>query len=118
MELAGAALRVQQTLETRAHAFAMISACHLHSWVVRAKKFMALYARKPSDMFGAPDRLVPAEVFQLCFSTNIVVDRDMLHHVLIERPKVLKAEREKAQVPPPPTPSGLPPLPCRSEGKR
>ena len=54
MELAGAALRVQQTLETRAHAFAMVSACHLHSWVVYTKKFMALYARKPSEMFRAP----------------------------------------------------------------
>ena len=93
-----------------------------------------LYARKPSDMFRAPtvqeaeaaDRLVLEEVFQLCFSghtlddalTNVVVDRDMLRHVLVERPKVLKAEREKAQVPPPPSPPGLPPLPRKTEGKR
>ena len=66
------------------------------------------------------------EVFQLCFSghtlddalTNIVVDRDMLRHVLVERPKILKAEREKAQVPAPPMLSGLPPLPRKTEGKR
>ena len=129
MELAGAALRVQQTLESRAHAFATVPA-----WVVCTKKFMVLYACKPSDMFRAPtaqeaeaaDRLVLEEVFQLCFSghalddalTNIVVDMDMLRHVPVERPKILKAEREKAQVRPPPTPSGLSPLPRKTESKR
>eukprot|EP00439_Symbiodinium_sp_Y106_P054492 s1170_g7.t1 len=52
--------------------------------------------------------------------TNIVVDKDMLRHVFvdIERPKILKAERVKTQVLPPPTPSGLPPLPRKIEGKR
>ena len=52
MELAGAALRVQQTLETRAHAFAMVSACHLHSWVVYTKKFMAYMLANPLTCFG------------------------------------------------------------------
>ena len=132
LELAGAALRVQQILETRAHAFAMVSACHLHSWIVYMKKFMALYARKPSEQFRAPtvqeaeaaDRVVLDEVFQLCFSghplddaiTHVVVDRDMLRHVLIERPKVPKLEKEKPLATP--TPSGLPPLPRKTDSKR
>ena len=71
LEIAGAALR--HLLETRSHAFAMVGACHLHSWVVYVKKFLSLYARKPSDMFRAPtvqeaemaDRAVLDEVFQL-----------------------------------------------------
>ena len=49
------------------------------------------------------DRAVLDEVFQLCFSghslddalAHVVVDRDMLRHVLVERPKVVKAEKEK-----------------------
>ena len=38
LELASAALRVQQILETRAHAFGMVGACQLHSWRVYTKK--------------------------------------------------------------------------------
>ena len=75
LQIAGAALRAQHLLETRSHAFAMVGACHLHSWVVYVKKFLSLCARKPSDMFRAPtvyeaemaDRAVLDEVFQLIF---------------------------------------------------
>ena len=115
LEIAGAALRVQHLLETRSHAFAMVGACHLHSWVVYVKKFLSLYARKPSDMFRAPtvqeaamaDRAVLDEVFQLCFSghslddalSHVVVDRDMLRHVLVERPKAVSVKAEKDRFP-------------------
>ena len=134
LEIAGAALRVQHLLETRSHAFAMVGACHLHSWVVYVKKFLSLYARKPSDMFRAPtvqeaemaDRAVLDEVLQLCFSghslddalSHVVVDRDMLRHVLVERPKAVsvKAEKEKPIAPLPS--AGLPPLPRKSDSKR
>ena len=98
MELAGAALRVQQTLETRAHAFAMVSACHLHSWVVSRRSLWPYMLENLLRCFGHPQYKKPKLQIVLslkkCFScAYIVVDRDMLRHVLIERPKVLKAER-------------------------
>ena len=133
LDIAGAALRVQHLLETRAHAFAMIGACHLHSWTVYIKKFLRFYARRPAENFRSPsvseaemaDRAVLEEVFQLCFSgyslddalSHVVVDRDMLRHVLVERPKLAKADKEKVATPPPP-PTTLPPLPHRPGTQR
>ena len=78
----GAALRAQHILETQAHAFAMVDACHLHSWAVYVKKFMHFYARKPAEHFRptsvleaeAADRVVLEEVLQLCFSGHTLSD--------------------------------------------
>ncbi|CAE7731791.1 unnamed protein product, partial [Symbiodinium pilosum] len=133
LDIAGAALRVQHLLETRAHAFAMIGACHLHSWTVYIKKFLHFYARRPAENFRSPsvseaemaDRAVLEKVFQLCFSgyslddalSHVVVDRDMLRHVLVERPRLAKADKEKVATPPPP-PTTLPPLPRRPGTQR
>ena len=71
------------------------------------------------------DRAVLEEVFQLCFSgyslddalSHVVVDRDMLRHVLVERPRLAKADKEKVATPPPP-PTTLPPLPRRPGTQR
>ena len=65
---------------------------------------MHFYARKPAEHFRplsvleaeAADRVVLEEVFQLCFSghtlsdalSHVIVDRDMLRHVLVEKPKI------------------------------
>ena len=100
----------------------MVDACHLHSWTVYVKKFMPFYAKKPAENFRPPSvleaeaagRAVLEEVFQLCFFghtlsdalSHVIVDRDMLRHVLVERPKISKVDKPDK----PPSPSGLPPL--------
>eukprot|EP00439_Symbiodinium_sp_Y106_P083180 s572_g23.t1 len=123
LPLAGECNVAGEALELReAHAFAMVDACHLHSWTVYVMKFMHFYARKPAEHFHPPavleaevvDRVVLEEVFQLCFSghtlrdalSHVIVDRDMLRHVLVERPKIGKVDKPDK----PPSFSALPPL--------
>ena len=106
LELGASAMRVQQLLETRAFAHAMVGAGHLHSWVVYTKKFLQFYCKKSSEFFRPPnvleaeasDRAAMEEVFQLCFAGhslddalhNVAVDRDLLRHLLVEKPRVPK----------------------------
>lgn len=106
LELGASAMRVQQLLETRAFAHAMVGAGHLHSWVVYTKKLLQFYCKKSSEYFRPPnvleaeasDRAAMEEVFQLCFAGhslddalhNVAVDRDLLRHLLVEKPRVPK----------------------------
>ena len=106
LELGASAMRVQQLLETRAFAHAMVGAGHLHSWVVYTKKFLQFYCKKSSEYFRPPnvleaeasDRAAMEEVFQLCFAGhslddalhNVAVDRDLVRHLLVEKPRVPK----------------------------
>ena len=107
MDLGASALRVQNLLDTRAHAYVMCGSGHLHSWSVYTKRFLHFYTKKPAEHFRPPsiqeaeaaDRAIMNEVFQLAFAGNklddalhhVVVERDMPRLLLIERPKVPKA---------------------------
>lgn len=111
-DIGGSALRVQQLLETRAHAYVMAGAGHLHSWYVYAKKFVAYYTKRPSEHFRGPsaleaeeaDRAALEEVFNLCSSGHslddalhhVTVERDLLRHLLMERPRLSRAAVLKA----------------------
>ena len=123
LELGASAIRVQNLLETRAHAYAMCKAGHLGHWNVYIKKFLAYYSKRTSDGFRNPtvqeaeaaDRVAMEEVFGLCFQghsldnalNHVCVDRDLLRNLLVEKPKLPKSERpplKRPQLPPPPPP--------------
>ena len=103
MDLGASALRVQNLLDTRAHAYVMCGSGHLHPWSVYTKRFIHFYTKKPGEHFRPPsiqeaeaaDRAVMNEVLQLVFAGNnlddalhhVAVERDMLRLLLIERPK-------------------------------
>ena len=61
---------------TRAHAYVMVGAGHLHSWTVYAKVFISYYSKRPTDQFRGPnvveaeeaDKVAMEEIFSLCFS--------------------------------------------------
>ncbi|CAE7484089.1 unnamed protein product, partial [Symbiodinium microadriaticum] len=104
LDLGPSAMRVQHLLETRSHAYVMCGAGHLGHWNVYVKKFMGYYCKRPSDGFRPPsvqeaeaaDRVAMEEAFGLCFGghdlndalNHVSMDRDLLRHLLVEKPKV------------------------------
>ena len=98
MDLGASAPRVQNLLDTRANAFVMCKSGHLRSGAVYTKRFLLFHTKRPAEHFRPADRAIMREVFQLVFAGrsvddalhHVVVERDMLRLLLIERPKVPK----------------------------
>ena len=107
LDLSPSPFKVQGLLYVRAHAFAMCGACHLGSWSLYISKFLEFYTADVGEHFRPPtvqeaeeaDKAAMQEVFTLCFAgsslddalSNIAVDRDLLRHFLVPRPKLPKA---------------------------
>ena len=111
LELSSAPYQVLALLQVRSHAYAMLEACHLGSWALYNSRFMEYYTRDCGDHFRfltvseaeEADQLALREVFGLCYAgsslddalSTVAVDRDMLRHLLMPRPKVAKQPRDK-----------------------
>ena len=107
LDLSPSPFKVQGLLYVRVHAFAMCGACHLGSWSLYISKFLEFYTADVGEHFRPPtvqeaeeaDKAAMQEVFTLCFAgsslddalSNIAVDRDLLRHFLVPRPKLPKA---------------------------
>lgn len=110
-ELSSAPYQVQAVLQVRAHAYAMVKACHLGSWALYNTRFMEYYTREGGEHYRfltaaeaeEADQLAMREVFGLCYSgaslddalNTVAVDRDMLRHLLMPRLKILKPLSDK-----------------------
>ena len=110
-EISGAPFQVQALLQVRAHAYSMVNASHLGSWALYNTHFMEYYTQECGDHYRfltaaeaeEADQLALREVFGLCYSgaslddalSTVAVDRDMLRHVLMLRPKVPRVAAEK-----------------------
>ena len=97
------AYRIQCLLETRGNAYIMCKAAHLGSWTTYTKKFMVYYTRKHPDFMRGPtgaeaeeaDQACLQAIFDLAFNGasldeaihQTIVERDMLRHLLLPRPK-------------------------------
>ncbi|CAJ1458009.1 unnamed protein product, partial [Effrenium voratum] len=110
-ELSSAPFNVQALLQVRAHTYAMVGACHLGSWALYNTRFMEYYARDCGEHYRfltaveaeEADQLALREVFGLCYAgsslddalSTVAVDRDMLRHLLMPRPKLPKLSGDK-----------------------
>ena len=110
-EISGAPFQVQALLQVRAHAYSMVNASHLGSWALYNTRFMEYYTQECGDHYRfltaaeaeEADQLALREVFGLCYSgaslddalSTVAVDRDMLRHLLMLRPKVPRVAAEK-----------------------
>lgn len=110
-EVSGAPFHVQTLLQVRAHAYAMVNACHLGSWALYNTRFMEYYTRECGEHFRfltaaeaeEADQLAMREVFGLCYGgaslndalSTVAIDRDMLRHLLMPRPKASKPATDK-----------------------
>ena len=85
------AMRVQQLLETRAFACVMVGAGHLDSRVVYTKKLLYFYSKKSSEIFRPPSVMEAESADQIDLPcSSVVMDRDLLRHVLVEKPRLPK----------------------------
>ena len=105
-ELSPSPFRLQTLLTVRGHAYAMCGVGHLWSWSLCVSRFMEFYAATVGEHFRPPnlaeaeeaDQQARRENLSLCFSgaslddaiSSVVVDRDMLRHLLVPRPKLPK----------------------------
>ena len=106
LELSPSPYKIQCLLQVRANAFAMCGACHLGSWSIYIAKFLEFYSAETGDHFRPPsvqeaeeaDKAALQEAFALCFAGNslddalstVAVDRDLLRHLLVAKPKLPK----------------------------
>eukprot|EP00435_Cladocopium_sp_Y103_P043837 s2142_g12.t1 len=110
-EVSSAPYQVQAILQVRAHAYAMVKACHLGSWALYNTRFMEYYTRDGGEHYRfltaaeaeEADQLALREVFGLCYAgaslddalSTVAVDRDMLRHLLMPRLKIMKVPSDK-----------------------
>ena len=104
--------RLLRMLQVRGYAYSMVGACHLGTWNIYIDKFLEFYAAEVSEHFRAPslgeaeaaDKVAMTEIFNLCFGgatlddvvSSVVLDCDILRHLLMPRPKVAKADKPPA----------------------
>ena len=110
-DLPASPYKLQLILQTRAHVYAMVNACHLGNFNLYTAKFLDFYTSAPGEGFRPPsaaeaeeaDKTALNEIFSLCFGgaslddaiSTIINDRDLLRYLLMARPKPVSQQPTK-----------------------